>query len=85
MVSVRLADDVWQGVEADTEALLERWFVAEGARVYKGQPIAEIVLVKTNMQVEAPSDGVLTRILVPPEATFERNQVLAEIEEHGSS
>ena len=79
MVAVRLPDEAWVGVDAGTEALMERWLVAEGAQVRKGQAIAEIVLVKTNMQIEAPSDGVLSRILVPEDATFGPEQVLAEI------
>ena len=58
-VQVRLPGEAWAGVEAGTEALLERWLVTQGAQVQQGQPIAEIVLVKTNMQVEAPADGEL--------------------------
>jgi len=80
MVAVRLPDEAWRGVETGTEALMERWLVSEGARVHEGQPIAEVVVVKTNMQLEAPSDGILSRILVPQEATFGPDQVLAEIE-----
>jgi pyruvate/2-oxoglutarate dehydrogenase complex dihydrolipoamide acyltransferase (E2) component len=80
MVAVRLPDEAWTGVETGTEALMERWLVSEGARVHQGQPIAEIVLVKTTMQIEAPSDGVVSRILVPQEATFGPDQALAEIE-----
>ena len=79
MVAVRLPDEAWVGVDAGTEALMERWLVAEGAQVRKGQAIAEIVLVKTNMQIEAPSGGVLSRILVPEDGTFGPEQVLAEI------
>jgi biotin carboxyl carrier protein len=80
MVAVRLPEEAWAGVQTGTEALMERWLVSEGAQVRKGQPIAEIVLVKTNMQIEAPSDGVLSHILVTPEATFRADQVLAEID-----
>jgi pyruvate/2-oxoglutarate dehydrogenase complex dihydrolipoamide acyltransferase (E2) component len=79
MVAVRLPDEAWVGVEAGTEALLERWLVAEGAQVQQGQRIAEIVLVKTTMEVEAPADGVLSRILVAQEDTFGPQQTLAEI------
>jgi pyruvate/2-oxoglutarate dehydrogenase complex dihydrolipoamide acyltransferase (E2) component len=80
MVTVRLPDEAWRGVDESTEALMERWLVAEGAQVHAGQPIAEIVLVKTNMQVEAPADGILRRILVPQDATFGRDRGLAVIE-----
>jgi 2-oxoglutarate dehydrogenase E2 component (dihydrolipoamide succinyltransferase) len=78
-VQVRLPADAWAGVEAGTEALLERWLVTQGAHVQHAQPIPEIVLVKTNMQVEAPAAGVLSRILVAQEATFGPDQALAEI------
>ncbi len=80
MVAVCLPDEAWRGVEPGTEALMERWLVLEGAHVHEGQPIAEVVVVKTNMQIAAPSDGILSRILVPQEATFGPDQVLAEIE-----
>jgi pyruvate/2-oxoglutarate dehydrogenase complex dihydrolipoamide acyltransferase (E2) component len=80
MVAVRLADDAWQGVDPGTEALLAGWFVAEGARVQEGQPIAEVVLVKATLEVTAPADGTLARILVPKDGTFGPEQDLAIIE-----
>ncbi len=80
MVSVNLPLDAWEGVDAQTEALMERWLVREGAQVKRGQPIAEVVLVKTTIEVEAPADGVLRQILVQEDGTFGREQALAEIE-----
>ncbi len=80
MAAVRLGDEAWQGVDAGTEALLGRWLVEEGAAVRAGQPIAEVVLVKTTMEVPAPADGTLRRILVPQDATFGRGQDLAIVE-----
>lgn len=75
MQAVRIPADVWG--DAEGEGLLERWLVAEGAHVQKGQLLAEAVIVKSNIEVTAPADGVLTHILVPAEGTFAPGQDLA--------
>ncbi len=76
MVSVQVPDEVWGDVEA--EGLLNRWAVPDGASVQAGQVVAEVVIVKSTLEVEAPAAGVL-RILVPEQGTFARGQALAEI------
>jgi pyruvate/2-oxoglutarate dehydrogenase complex dihydrolipoamide acyltransferase (E2) component len=80
MVGVRLDPAVWEGVDADTEALLESWLVTRGAIVSEGDPLAVAVLVKTSIDVTAPVSGVIREILVPKDATFRRDQDLAVIE-----
>jgi len=80
MVAVRLDPAVWDGVDQDTEALLESWLVREGATVSEGDPLAVAVLVKTSIDVTAPASGVVKRILVPKDGTFGREQDLAIIE-----
>jgi pyruvate/2-oxoglutarate dehydrogenase complex dihydrolipoamide acyltransferase (E2) component len=80
MVGVRLDPAVWEGVDADTEALLESWLVKEGGTVRKGDQLAVAVLVKTSIDVTAPASGVLRQILVPKDGTFRRDQDLAVIE-----
>jgi len=70
MTDVLLPDEVWEGVEPGTEALVDQWLVREGERVNAGQTLAKVVLVKANLEVTAPADGVLERILVPAEGTF---------------
>jgi pyruvate/2-oxoglutarate dehydrogenase complex dihydrolipoamide acyltransferase (E2) component len=80
MVGVRVDPAVWEGVDADTEALLESWLVTEGATVSQGDPLAVAVLVKTSIDVTAPVSGVVRRILVPKDSTFGRDQNLALIE-----
>jgi pyruvate/2-oxoglutarate dehydrogenase complex dihydrolipoamide acyltransferase (E2) component len=80
VTAVRLSDEAWQGVDADVEALLERWLVAEGDTVTAGQPVAQAVLVKTTIELVAPNDGVVRRILVPQDGTFGRGQDLAVID-----
>ncbi len=79
MIAVRVPVDVWG--DADGEALLDHWLVSEGARVRAGQPLAEAVIVKSNVEVVAPADGELSAILVPDQGTFARGQELARIKE----
>jgi len=81
MTEVKLPDDVWQGVDPGVEALLDQWLVHEGERVVAGQPLAKVVLVKTNLEVTAPANGVIERILVPVEQTFPRGRPLATLRE----
>jgi pyruvate/2-oxoglutarate dehydrogenase complex dihydrolipoamide acyltransferase (E2) component len=81
MIAIGLPDANWEGVEPGTEALLDRWLVAEGAQVSAGQAIARVVLVKATLEVEAPADGVIARIAVAAEQTFKRGTVLAELRE----
>jgi pyruvate/2-oxoglutarate dehydrogenase complex dihydrolipoamide acyltransferase (E2) component len=74
---VRVPPEAW-GEEA-TEALLNRWLVAEGAPVRAGQAIAEVMIVKTTVTLEAPVGGTLARVLVPEQQTFGRDQDVALI------
>lgn len=78
MVNVTVPDDVWG--DAEGEALLEHWLVSEGDRVAAGQPLAEAVVIKTNLEVVAPAAGIVSRILVPDQGTFARGQGLALID-----
>jgi len=78
MIGVRIPDDVWG--DAEGEALLDHWLVAEGAHVQAGQPLAEAVIVKANVEVLAPAAGILSEILVADQGTFARTQDLARID-----
>jgi pyruvate/2-oxoglutarate dehydrogenase complex dihydrolipoamide acyltransferase (E2) component len=80
-INVVLPDDVWADVETGTEALVEDWLVSEGDSVKAGQPIANVVVVKSNHEVTAPTDGVVEKILVAAEDTFAPGTVLALLRE----
>lgn len=80
MTEVVLDPTAWEGVDAGTEALLDKWLVAEGARVRAGQPLASVVLVKSTLEVTAPADGVLAAILVQPSETFGPGRALARLD-----
>jgi pyruvate/2-oxoglutarate dehydrogenase complex dihydrolipoamide acyltransferase (E2) component len=79
MTDIVLPDAVWEGVEPGVEALVDKWLVREGERVRAGQALANVVLVKANLEVTAPADGVLERILVPAEGTFPKGRPLATL------
>jgi pyruvate/2-oxoglutarate dehydrogenase complex dihydrolipoamide acyltransferase (E2) component len=81
VVGVRIPAEAWQGVEEGTEALLEQWLVREGDVVAAGQPVATVVLVKTNYEIAAPAAGRIAKIVVAAQGTFGRDQDLAVLEE----
>jgi pyruvate/2-oxoglutarate dehydrogenase complex dihydrolipoamide acyltransferase (E2) component len=81
LTQVILDEACWDGVDdPETEALVESWLVKEGASVRAGQPLANVVVVKTNYEVTATADGILRQILVPAEGTFARGTPLALID-----
>ena len=81
MTDVVLPDSLWEGVDPGTEALMDEWLVREGDRVVAGQLLAKVVLVKANLEVTAPADGLVERILVPAEQTFAKGVALATLRE----
>jgi biotin carboxyl carrier protein len=81
MIEVKLNDDVWDGLEDGTEALLQSWSVSVGDRVQQGSELGIAELVKTTLAVEAPHSGVVAEILVSAEQTFGRGAVLLVIDD----
>lgn len=55
------------------------WHVAEGDTVRQGDVIAEVETEKIEMDLEAPCDGVMARIIVEEEDTVDVGTVLAVI------
>ena len=49
------------GMAQDTGKIL-RWIKAEGEQVAKGEPLVEIETDKATVEIEAPADGVLSRL-----------------------
>jgi pyruvate/2-oxoglutarate dehydrogenase complex dihydrolipoamide acyltransferase (E2) component len=79
MTAVTLQDEAWQGVDAAVQALVDKWLVKEGDTVQAGQPLANVVLVKSNLEITAPASGRI-QILVPAGSTFARGQPIATLE-----
>ncbi|RIK92344.1 MAG: biotin attachment protein [Proteobacteria bacterium] len=56
MTDVRIDESFWEG---DDPAALTTWYYSDGAYVEAGNVIAEIMLQKTQMEIEAPVSGTL--------------------------
>lgn len=76
MTDVRIDEHFWQG---DHEAVLTTWFFDDGDHVEAGDVIAEIMLEKTQMEIEAPAAGILHPKAQPNEA-IRKGDVIAVID-----
>ena len=61
------------------EGLLASWLVAVGDTVSEGQPIATVETEKVDAEIEAPSDGVVTELLVDEGTEVEVGTVVARL------
>ncbi len=67
------------------EGTIIRWFKNEGDPIKAGEPLLEVMTDKVNMEVEAPSDGVLLKIYAGPEQTVPVKEPIALIGAAGES
>lgn len=65
--------------DPDAEGVVATWFVQSGETVKAGQVIAEVMVDKVSVDVEAPVDGVVT-CLVEEEGTAKQGQEIARID-----
>ncbi|MBX5465554.1 MAG: biotin attachment protein [Clostridia bacterium] len=77
MVEVRIPADLWEPEEAAQGVRLV-WLREDGARVERGEVIAELAVEKVQYEIEAPASGRL-RLLLPAEAA-EPGALIAGIE-----
>ena len=61
------------------EGTVGKWYKKEGEAVEKGEPIVEIISEKATYDLEAPSSGILRKILVKEGVDASVNAVLAVI------
>src|SRR5205085_12527775 len=59
------------------EGTILQWFKQEGDSVRQGEILLEVMSDKANIEVEAPADGVLRRILSPADSTVTVNEPIA--------
>ena len=65
--------------EPDAVGVVATWFVKSGESVSAGQVIAEVMVDKVSVDIEAPIDGVIT-CLVEEEGTAKQGQEIARID-----
>lgn len=63
------------------EGTIVKWLVKEGDRISKGQPIFEIETDKANMEVEAPEDGRVAKIVAHEGAVVPVKEAVAYLSE----
>jgi pyruvate dehydrogenase E2 component (dihydrolipoamide acetyltransferase) len=67
------------------EGTVGKWYKKEGETVEKGEPIVEIISEKVTYDLEAPSSGILGKILVKEGADAQVSAVLAVIASPGEA
>lgn len=74
---VRIPADLWD--EDDKTGSIVLWLYADGATVKQGDVIAEVLVEKVTLELEAPASGTL-RIRVEPEVVVNKGDIVAVIE-----
>jgi 2-oxoglutarate dehydrogenase E2 component (dihydrolipoamide succinyltransferase) len=67
--------------ESVTEATVAKWFKAVGDAVAKDEPLVELETDKVTLEVNAPTDGVLSEIVAQTDADVEVGALLGRLEE----
>ncbi|MEX0762304.1 MAG: dihydrolipoamide acetyltransferase family protein [Dehalococcoidia bacterium] len=70
--------------ESVTEAVIGKWLKQEGDRVEKYDPLVEVVTDKVTMDVPAPVDGTITKIVADEGVTVQMGEVIAEMDAEGA-
>lgn len=68
-----------------SEGSIHQWLKNEGDTVRKGEPLFEVETDKAIMEVEAPEDGTLAKILVQPDCLIAVGEVVGLITQAGES
>lgn len=74
---VAIPNDLWE--EDGKTGSIVMWLYPDGAQVKEGQLIAEVLVEKVTLELEAPATGTL-RIKVEPEVVVDKGDVVATIE-----
>ena len=77
MIEVRVPLTLWE--EDDKPGSIVLWLYPEGAQVKEGDLIAEILVEKVTLELEAPGSGKL-HIKVEPEVSIEKGHLVALID-----
>lgn len=67
--------------ESVSEATIASWFKAEGDAVAKDEPICELETDKVTLEVSAPADGILEKIIAKEGDTVEKGATLGSMKE----
>ncbi|MBP2492799.1 MULTISPECIES: biotin/lipoyl-containing protein [Methylobacterium] len=77
MADVHVAEELWS-TGMLPEGILERWFVADGARVRAGEAVAAVRIGEALHDIAAPTGGHLT-VLAPVNELVDPGCIIAEV------
>jgi pyruvate dehydrogenase E2 component (dihydrolipoamide acetyltransferase) len=80
VIEIKLDAAAWDGAQDNAQALLEKWLITENIQVKKGEALVTVVMVKATIDIEAPTDGYIIRILIPNGESFALGSILATFE-----
>jgi 2-oxoglutarate dehydrogenase E2 component (dihydrolipoamide succinyltransferase) len=67
--------------EGVIEATINKWLVAEGARVKEDDPLVEVATDKVDSEVPCPSEGILVSIIAREGTVVKIGEIIAVIED----
>ena len=65
------------------EAIITAWHVAENGHVVKDQDIVEVATDKATFDIQAPCDGILTKVIKKKGEKTRTGEAIAQINEDG--
>ena len=68
--------------ESVTEATVAKWLKSQGEKVSSDEPVVELETDKVNIEVPAPSNGILSNISVKEGETVNVGSLLGTISEN---
>jgi len=68
-----------QELEEGADIEICQWFVSDGHAVKKGERIAEVLIGKSSVEIEAPADGTL-KIISEENEIVSGEDIIAEIQ-----
>ncbi|MGU3664024.1 biotin/lipoyl-containing protein [Methylobacterium sp. A49B] len=77
MADVQGAEELWSTALLP-EGVLERWFVADGARVRAGETVAAVRIGAALHDIASPAGGRLT-VLAPVDGLVDPGRIIAEV------
>ena len=75
--TVSVPSDAWEDDTA-SEAVVGQWIYKDGATVSAGDVLTEIMVVKSTMDIVAPTDGQL-EIVAPADSLVKKGDTLCHI------
>jgi pyruvate/2-oxoglutarate dehydrogenase complex dihydrolipoamide acyltransferase (E2) component len=76
MADITIPQDLW---DDDKEGVIVSWLYVDGAAVAQGKLIAEVMVEKSQLELNSPASGKL-KILSPAETVVRKGDVIGRIE-----